>query len=55
MVLDLSWSCSQDCHKAGVHAEVSGTGAESRRERGDHHPGDDVNDLDMNDPININE
>jgi hypothetical protein len=42
MVLDLSWSCSRDCHKAGVHAEVSGTGAESRRERGNHHPGDDV-------------
>jgi hypothetical protein len=42
MVLSLSWSCSQDCHKAGVHAEVSGTGAESRQERGNHHPGEDV-------------
>jgi hypothetical protein len=42
MVLDLSWSCSRGGHKAGVHAEVSGTGAESRRERGNHCPGDDV-------------
>jgi hypothetical protein len=42
MVLNLSWSCSRGCHKTGVHAEVSGTGAESRRERGNHHPGDDA-------------
>jgi hypothetical protein len=42
MVLDLSWSCSQGCHKFGVHAEVSGTGAESRRELGSHPPGDDA-------------
>jgi hypothetical protein len=40
MVLSLSWSCSRDCHKAGVHAEVSDTGAESRRERGNHRPSD---------------
>jgi hypothetical protein len=42
MILNLSWSCSRDYHKHGVHAEVSGTGAESRRERGSHPPGDDV-------------
>jgi hypothetical protein len=42
MVLSLSWSYSRDCHKTGVHVEVSGTGAESRRERGNHCPGDDV-------------
>jgi hypothetical protein len=42
MVLSLSWSYSRDCHKTGVHAEVSGTGAESRRERGNHRPGDDA-------------
>jgi hypothetical protein len=42
MVLNLSWSCSRDCHKPGVHAEVSGTGAESQRERGSHPPGDDA-------------
>jgi hypothetical protein len=42
MVLYLSWSCSLGCHKTGVHAEVSGTGAESRRERGSHPPGDDA-------------
>jgi hypothetical protein len=42
MVLNLSWSCSQGYHKHGVHTEVSGTGAESRRERGSHPPGDDA-------------
>jgi hypothetical protein len=42
MVLSLSWSYSRGCHKTGVHAEVSGTGAESQRERGSHHPGDDA-------------
>jgi hypothetical protein len=42
MVLSLSWSCSRDCQKTGVHAEVSGMGAESRRERGNHHLGDDA-------------
>jgi hypothetical protein len=42
MVLNLSWSCSRGRHKSGVHAEVSGTGAESRRERGSHPPGDDA-------------
>jgi hypothetical protein len=42
MVLSLSWSYSRDCHKTGVQAEVSGTGAESRRERGNHYLGDDV-------------
>jgi hypothetical protein len=42
MVLNLSWSCSRGCHKPGVHAEVSGTGAESRLERGSHPPGDDA-------------
>jgi hypothetical protein len=42
MVLNLSWSCSRGCHKTGVHAEVSGTGAESRQERGSHPPGDDA-------------
>jgi hypothetical protein len=42
MVLNLSWSCSRGCHKHGVHAEVSGTGAESRQERGSHPPGDDA-------------
>jgi hypothetical protein len=42
MVLSLSWSCSRDCHKTDVHAEVSGTGAESRRERGNHRPSDDA-------------
>jgi hypothetical protein len=41
MDLNLSWSCSRGCHKPGAHAEVSGTGAESRRERGSHPPGDD--------------
>jgi hypothetical protein len=42
MVLNLSWSCSRGCHKTGVHAEVSGTGAKSLQERGSHHPGDDA-------------
>jgi hypothetical protein len=42
MVLNLYLSCSRGCHKHGVHAEVSGTGAESRRERGSHPPGDDA-------------
>jgi hypothetical protein len=42
MVLNLSWSCSQGRHKPGVHAEVSSTGAETRRERGSHPPGDDA-------------
>jgi hypothetical protein len=42
MVLNLSWSYSRGYHKHGVHAEVSGTGAESRRERGSHPPGDDA-------------
>jgi hypothetical protein len=42
MVLNLSWSCSRGCHKPGVHAEVSGTGAESRREQGSHPPGDNA-------------
>jgi hypothetical protein len=42
MVLNLSWSCSRGQHKSSVHAEVSGTGAESRRERGSHPLGDDV-------------
>jgi hypothetical protein len=42
MVLNLSWSCSRGYHKYGVHAEVSGTGAESRWERGSHPPGDDA-------------
>jgi hypothetical protein len=42
MVLNLSWSCSRGYHKHGVHAEVSGTGAESGREQGSHPPGDDA-------------
>jgi hypothetical protein len=42
MVLNLSWSYSWGCHKTGVHAKVSGTGAESRRERGSHPPGDNA-------------
>jgi hypothetical protein len=42
MVLNLSWFCSRGCHKPGVHAEVSGTGAESRRERGSQFSGDDA-------------
>jgi hypothetical protein len=42
MVLNLSWSYNQGYHKHGVHAEVSGTGAKSRREQGSHPPGDDA-------------
>jgi hypothetical protein len=42
MVLNLSWSCSRGYHKHGVHAEVSGTGAESRRGRENHPLGDDA-------------
>jgi hypothetical protein len=42
MVLNLSWSCSRGRHTPGVHAEGSGTGAESRRERGSHPPDDDA-------------
>jgi hypothetical protein len=42
MVLNLSWSCSRGYHKHGFHAQVSGTGAESRREQGSHPPGDDA-------------
>jgi hypothetical protein len=42
MVLNLSWSCSQGYHKHGVHIEVSGTGAESRRGRENHPLGDDA-------------
>jgi hypothetical protein len=42
MVLNLPWSYSRGYHKHGVHAEVSGTGAESRRERGSYPPGDDA-------------
>jgi hypothetical protein len=41
MVLNLSWSCSRGFHKPRVHAEVSGTGAESRREQGSHPLGDE--------------
>jgi hypothetical protein len=42
MVLNLSWPCSRDCHKPCVHAKVSGTGAESRREQENDPPGDDA-------------
>jgi hypothetical protein len=42
MVLNLSWFCSQGCHKSGVYTEVSGMGAESRQERESHPPGDDA-------------
>jgi hypothetical protein len=42
MVPNIYWSCSRGCHKTGVHAEVSGMGAESRRERESHPPGDDA-------------
>jgi hypothetical protein len=42
MVLNLSWSCSRGYHKPGVHAEVSGTDATSRRDWGSHPPGDDA-------------
>jgi hypothetical protein len=42
MVLNLSWSCSRSCRRHGTHAEVSGTGAESRRGRENHPLGDDV-------------
>jgi hypothetical protein len=42
MVLNLSWSCSQGCHRHGIHAEVSGTDAESQQGRGSHPPGDDA-------------
>jgi hypothetical protein len=42
MVLNLSWSYSRGYHKHGVHVELSGTGVESRRERGNHPLGDDA-------------
>jgi hypothetical protein len=42
MVLNLSWSCSRGYHKHGVHAEVSATGAESRRGQENHPLGDDA-------------
>jgi hypothetical protein len=42
MVLNLSWSSGRGYHKHGVHAEVSGTGAESRWERENHPLGDDA-------------
>jgi hypothetical protein len=42
MVLNRSWPCSRGFHNTGVHAEVSGTGAESQRERGSHPIGDDA-------------
>jgi hypothetical protein len=42
MVLNLSWSCNRGRHKPGVHAEGSGTDAESRRERESHPPGGDA-------------
>jgi hypothetical protein len=42
MVLNLSWSYSRGYHRHGVHAEVSGTGVESRREQGSHPLGDDA-------------
>jgi hypothetical protein len=40
MVLNLSWSCSRGYHKHGVHAEVSGMSADSRRGR-ENNPLDD--------------
>jgi hypothetical protein len=40
MVLNLSWSYSPDCHRHGIHAKVSGTGAESLWGRESHPLGD---------------
>jgi hypothetical protein len=42
MILNLSWSYSRGYHKHGVHAEVSGMGAESQWEQRSHPLGDDA-------------
>jgi hypothetical protein len=39
---NLSGSCSQGCHKKSDHGAASGKGAESRQERGNHHPNSGV-------------